>query len=85
MTLTFTDAIPATAKVKVFATPPLSQGISFVKSEYRLIDVLATADTSPVDIKAAYDLKFGPVPGNGVKVFVKLVPVNIATGQEGMG
>lgn len=85
MSLSFTDAIPATDKVKVFATPPLSQGITFVKSEYRLIDVLATADTSPVDIKSAYDDKFGAIPGNGVKVFVKLVPVRVATGQEGMG
>jgi hypothetical protein len=85
MTLTFAAAIPATDKVKLFATPPLSQGVSFVKSEFRLIDTLTTADVSPAAIKAAYDAKFGAITENGLKVFVKLVPVNVTTGQEGIG
>jgi hypothetical protein len=85
LTLTFAGAIPATDKVKLFATPPLSQGISFVKSEFRLIGILATADSSPKVITTLYGAKFGAVTANGLKIFVKAVPVNISTGQEGSG
>lgn len=85
LTLTFAGAIPATDKVKVFATPPLSPGVSFVKSEFRLIGTLSNSDTSPKVITTLYGAKFGAVAENGLKVFVKLVGVNISTGQEGIG
>jgi hypothetical protein len=85
LTLTFTGAIPATDAVKLFATAPVSAGVSFVKSEYRLIGVLTDADTSAKVITTLYGAKFGAITENGLKVFVKAVPVNIATGQEGIG
>jgi hypothetical protein len=85
MTLSFAPAIPATDKVKLFATAPLSAGKTFVKSEYRIIEVLDNGDTTGYDMKTAYDAKFGAITENGLKVFVKLVPVNITTGQEGIG
>lgn len=85
VTLTFAGAIPATDNVKVYATPPLSQGVSFVKSEYRLIGILTTADSSPKAITTLYAAKYGNCTVNGLKIFVKCVPVNIATGQEGIG
>jgi len=84
-TLTYAPAIAADHKVKVYATPGLSAGISFVKSEYRLIDVIATADASPLDIKAAYESRFGSLPAAGQKVFIKVVQVNTVTGQAGIG
>lgn len=83
MTATFADAIPATDKVKLFATPAMSQGKNFVKSEFRLIGTLSNADTSPKNIKTLYDAKFGAITENGLKVFIKAVPVNVTTGQEG--
>lgn len=83
MTLTFAAAIPATDKVKVFATAPMSQGRSFVKSQYRQITVLSNSSTSPFNLKTAYDAKFGAPTENGLKIFVKLVCVNVTTGQEG--
>ena len=85
MTLTYEDAIPATDTVKLYATPPMSQGVSFVKSEFRLIDTLAAADVSPLNIKSAYDDRFGAITEDGLKVFVKMVGVNKTTGQEGIG
>lgn len=85
MTLTFSDAIAVTEKVKLFATAALSQGKTFVKSEYRQIGVLTSASTSPFNAKTLYDAKFGAVTENGLKVFFRLVPVNVATGQEGSG
>lgn len=84
MTLTFTDAIAADMKVKVFATSPQSAGKNFVKSEYRLIDVLDDSDSSPANILAAYQAKFGSVGAAGQKIFVKAVQVESSTGIEGV-
>jgi hypothetical protein len=83
MTLTLTGAVPAATAVKVFATAPLSAGREFVKSNYRLIDTLAPAAIAAQDIADAYIAKFGGVGVAGQKVFVKVVPVNNATGQTG--
>lgn len=83
MSLVMGAAVPAGTSVKVLATPPLSAGKDFVKSEYRIIDVLAAAAGTPVNLKAAYEAKFGSVGIAGQKVFVKLVAVNAVTGQEG--
>jgi hypothetical protein len=84
LTLTFAAAISADHKVLVYATPALSPGKSFVKSEYRLIEVLDNADVSPYSAETAYDAKYGAVGAAGQKIFVKLVQVNTATGQKGI-
>jgi len=84
LTATFAPAIAADHSVKLFATPPMSQGISFVKSEYRLIDILTNADASPLDILAAYQAKFGSTGAAGQKIFIKLVQVENSTGIEGI-
>lgn len=83
-TLTYAPAIAADHKVKVYATPGLSAGVSFVKSEFRLLSVIATADASPYSFKAAYEARFGALPAAGQKVFVKVVQVNTDTGQAGI-
>jgi hypothetical protein len=83
MSLVLAGEVPAQTAVKVFATAPVSAGKSFVKSEYRQISVLAPAATTPVDLKPAYVAKFGSTGISGQKIFVKVVAVNSATGQEG--
>jgi len=84
VTLTYADAIAADHKVLVRATPAMSQGVSFAKSEFRQIDVIATADASPFDISAEYIAKFGSVGATGQKVFIEMVQVNTNTGQAGI-
>ena len=74
------SAVPAGTSMQLWATPGVSPGVNFVKSEYRLIQVEAAASTSPVDFQAAYEAKFG-IPSEGQKVFVKIVFVNNTTGQ----
>lgn len=81
--LTFAPVIPATIKFKVFATPGMSPGIDFVKSEYRLIDVLTSADLTGLDVATEWSAVFGTVPPAGQKMFIKLVPVLVASGLEG--
>jgi len=85
LTLTFAAAIAATEKIKLFATPAISPGISFVKSEFRQIDVLDSNDSSPYDAISAWESRFGELSQTGSKIFVKLVPVSVASGQEGIG
>jgi len=82
--LTFAPAIDAAMDVKLFATPPLSAGKNFVKSEYRLIDILTSADSSAVDILSAYQAVFGSTGSAGQKIFVKVVQVENSTGIEGV-
>jgi len=83
-TITYAPAIAADHKVKVFATPPMSAGKSFVKSEYRLIGVIATADASPLDYLSEYQAKFGSTGSAGQKIFVKMVQIESSTGIQGI-
>jgi hypothetical protein len=83
MTLTYSPAIPATVAFLVRATPAVSAGVSFVKSEYRQIAVIVTADASPYNLAVEYEAKFGDIGPATSKVFVQVVPIVIATGQAG--
>ena len=83
LTITYADAIAADHSVLVFATPALSAGVNFVKSEYRQIDVMVTADASAFSIETEYEAKFGAIGAEGTKIFVKMIQVNWATGQAG--
>jgi len=74
----------AAVSYQVWATPGVSPGVSFVKSEYRQIGAVAGGGGSPYDFSADYIAKYGN-PAVGTKVFVKMVPVNATTGQKGLG
>jgi hypothetical protein len=82
--ITFDPVIADTHKVFVFATPGISPGISFVKSAFRLIMVLSVASPPGFTILGPYVSKFSAVPVAGSKVFVRLVQVNVTTGQAGI-
>ena len=81
LSLTLSNTVPTATAVQVWATPPVSAGKSFVKSQFRLITVLASAATSPADISVAYVEKYGEGASAGQKVFVKTVAVSTETGQ----
>lgn len=82
--LTYSPGITSNTTVQVFATAPQSAGKSFVKSEFRKIGNMVTADGSPHDVKTLYITKFGALPPAGSKVFVRMVPINKTTGQSGL-
>jgi len=69
----------ASFSVQVWATAPLSAGVSYAKNQYRQIDAVIGGGASPLDFQAAYNAKFG-VPPAGTKVFAKLVVVQNASG-----
>lgn len=83
LSLVMSGAVPTGTYVKVFATAPQSAGKSFVKSEYRLVDVLSPDEATPFNLLATYQAKFGSTGSAGQKIFVKLEAINGTTGQVG--
>lgn len=83
LSLVMAGAVPANTAVKVFATAPQSPGKSFVKSQYRQVTTLDAAESTPYDLLAEYQAKFGSTGEAGQKIFVKLEAVNTNTGQVG--
>lgn len=85
-TLTLTTElaeVPDDQAYIVDATPGVSAGKNFVKSEYRQIKVLNVGDVIPANVWTEYVAKFG-APAAGQKIFVRLTPVNIVTGLRGL-
>jgi len=68
--------------MKVFSTPPLSAGVSFVKSQLRLITTVAAAVASPDNLLSAYTTKFGAVGAVGSKIFVGIQFVDSVSGAS---
>lgn len=73
-------AVPAGHTLIIEATPQLSPGKNFVKSEFRVIDTAAAAATFPILAGTAYIAKFG-APIAGQKVFCRVKTVNNTTGE----
>lgn len=79
-----TDVVPASTTLLVFATPPLSGGVTFVKNKFRLIGLIAAAgDTGTDDLGTEYGNRFG-VPSSGDRYAVRVVTVNNSTGEAGI-
>lgn len=76
--------VGANTCVKVFATPPISPGKTFVKNLFRIITVLGQAETTPVALGTFYAAKFG-LFATGTVIYFKLVFVNATTGQQVAG
>lgn len=72
--------VPAGHTLIIEATPSMSPGRNFVKNEFRFIQTVAAAATSPQAITTAYDLKFGDVT-TGQKAYVRAFLVNNTTGE----
>ena len=83
--ITFTTDPDITASVvEISATPPLSPGKSFVKSELRLIGMMPTIAAHVTTLTALYATKFGGPGAAGQKVFFSLKQVSNVTGQAGI-
>jgi hypothetical protein len=78
---TVAPTIDAAESVIMFATPGISAGKFYVKSDFRKIGVFTTGVS--LDFATMYTTKFGAIPVAGLKVFVKCVHINETTGQAG--
>lgn len=67
--------IPADTAVIVYATPKLSPGVSFVRSQLRLLTYLpSTTDTATQNLWSAYTAKYGaPAVGDNIVFAVQAV------------
>jgi len=83
LSLVFAPVIDANMSVLVDATPGISAGRNFVKSQYRQIAVMTSADVTPMNLLAAYTAKFGSIPAAGEKIFIRAKQINNTTGQAG--
>ena len=81
---TFTlESIPASVadlKLVIFTSDPQSNGISRAYSKAAAFDDPQTPVTTAIDIKAAYEAKYGAVSAGNPKVSFKYFYVNTATG-----
>lgn len=84
LTVTFAPAIVSDHGAWILATPGLSAGISFVKSEYRQITPLNFNNFSPFDAETAYIVRLGVIPAAGTKLFVRMFQVHNTAGMAGI-
>lgn len=78
-----TDVVPANTFLIVRASPPVSNGVSFVKSQLRfVVGIDAAGDTGTTDIQTEYEAQFGALVA-GQKIFVETIAINKTTGQAG--
>lgn len=75
--------VPTGFSLKVEATPQVGAGISFVKNKYRVLQYVAAAGTSPINLLSAYNAKFGTLV-EGMKIFVRVTAISTTTGQAGI-
>lgn len=64
---------------QIWASPPVSPGVSYVKNLYKQIGVIPGATASPYDFEADYLAVYG-IPPIDSKVFIQLVVIQNATG-----
>ncbi len=77
------NAVPANTFLVVAATPPVSNGVTFVKSQLRSIGGIdAAGDTTTTNMASAYSARFGALV-TGQKIFIQVVAINKTTGQAG--
>lgn len=68
--------------IQVWATAPVSPGVSFLKGKFRLIGQFVGGAASPFVATTAYNARFGD-PAVGTRVGFQLVSVNDLTGESG--
>lgn len=71
--------VPAGYALVIRATPQMSAGINFVKSEYRQLSIVAAAGASPSAQGAAYETRFGNLVAAN-KLFVSARLINLTSG-----
>lgn len=83
--LTFTlQSLGTNEKLEILATPAVSGGKSFVKSEYRIIGHSLALTTGACDAGALYMAKFGSPIDPTQNFFIQARIVNSVTGQAGI-
>lgn len=84
ISLVFTPTpVPTGFKLVIEATPQVSPGIEFVKNQYRIVERLNAAGTSPYAFGTAYAAQFGSLV-SGQKIGIRIYLASKTTGQVGI-
>lgn len=76
-------AVPAGFAMAVYATPPLSQSINFVKNRLRFLGVVDVVAGS-ADLTSAFTARFGAEVAPGERITVRIALISTDTGQQGV-
>ena len=82
ITLAFTPTVPAGTAMFFYATNNILTGRSYVKNFYRLVSVVAAAQTSPQEMYTAWLAYFGNLLVQDATIFAKIKAVNLTKGWE---
>lgn len=81
LSITFSSFGGFPARVALYATPGLSVGKNFVKSEFRMLFTTSGVNGNVINFGDQWEARFGPfIPGT--KIFVKLRWIMPSTGQS---
>jgi hypothetical protein len=68
----------------VEATPAIAPGRSFVKNDFRFVQLIAAAAASPAALGAAYIARLGAIGAAGKYIWVRITVYSLTTGQKGI-
>jgi hypothetical protein len=84
LTVSYSPALAADTKVKVWSCKPLSLGRSFIGTEYRLIGTYAGSPGNTIEFFSDYFTRFAVNPDAGHNTYVKASQVHIYSGDESL-
>jgi hypothetical protein len=76
--------VPAGVSVVVEATPAIAPGRSFVKNDFRFVQLIAAAAASPAALGTAYIARLGAIGAAGKYIWVRITVYSLTTGQKGI-
>ena len=80
--LDYYPPVPPQFFYKIYATPLLSPGINYSNRKFKLIGIFSNSTLSPIDIISFYSARYQVSNIIGKKIFIKITPVETATGVE---
>lgn len=82
--LNISSALAAGDRLKVFATRPLSRGVTAKPKLFRFIKLIDSAPSGQFDVYDEYVNIFGSVGDDNSQIIFKIIPVSYSTGFEGV-
>lgn len=77
-------SLPAGFQLGVYAIPPVSDSINFVKNKFRFIGALSSVTAGAGNILALYTARFGAAAVAGQRINVRVALISETSGQQGI-
>ncbi len=76
--------VPGATAVEISATPAIAVGRKVTHGDFRIITILAAAQTTPLVATSNYNGIFGAVGNAGQVIYFRAKYINLTTGQSGL-